>query len=53
MLTIKEVANRYGVTEWTIRDWIRRGKLRAVRLGHRTVRIEASELEDFERRRKS
>jgi excisionase family DNA binding protein len=37
-LTVKEAAQRCKVTERTIRDWIKQGKLQAMQLG-RTYRI--------------
>ena len=32
-LTASEVADRWGVSEHTVRSWVRDGKLEAVRLG--------------------
>lgn len=45
MVRIKTAAAALDVSEWAIRDWINRGKLKAVKLATRTVRIPASELE--------
>jgi excisionase family DNA binding protein len=47
-LTIAEIADRYGVSENTVRKWIGAGLLVAVRLGHRTVRISQDALRQFE-----
>jgi len=46
LLDVKEAARAWAVSPWTIRAYIRDGKLRAVRIG-RLVRLEASELERF------
>jgi excisionase family DNA binding protein len=43
MLTVKEVAERLKLQERTIRDWIKIGKIKAVRLG-KAYRIDADEL---------
>lgn len=41
---IREAATALGLSHWTLRQWIRKGRLRAVRLGGRVL-IEPSELE--------
>ncbi|MBZ5635164.1 MAG: helix-turn-helix domain-containing protein [Acidobacteriia bacterium] len=41
---VKEAAARLGVSHWAVRQWIKQGKLRAVRLGRRVL-IEPAELE--------
>lgn len=41
---IKEAANALGLSHWTIRQWIRHGRLPAVRLGRRRM-IEPAELQ--------
>jgi len=46
LLDVKEAARAWAVSPWTIRAYIRDGKLRAIRIG-RLVRLEASELERF------
>jgi excisionase family DNA binding protein len=46
LLDVKEAARAWAVSPWTIRAYIRDGKLRAVRIG-RLVRLEAAELERF------
>jgi excisionase family DNA binding protein len=43
---VKAAAQALAVSPWTIRAYIRDGKLRAVRLG-RLVRLEEAELERF------
>jgi excisionase family DNA binding protein len=47
MLSVAEVPERLKLNEQTVRNWIDRGELRAVRLGSRRVRIYASELNRF------
>lgn len=44
---IKEVAERLKLNEQTVRNWIDRGELSAIRLGSRRVRIYATELNRF------
>lgn len=46
LLTVNESAEVYGVSPYTIRLWIRKGLLHAIKLG-RLVRIQQSELERF------
>jgi excisionase family DNA binding protein len=41
---IREAARALGLSHWTLRAWIRQGRLRAVRLGRRRM-IEPAELE--------
>ena len=41
---VKEAAVRLGVSHWAVRQWIKSGKLPAVRLGRRVL-IEPGELE--------
>jgi excisionase family DNA binding protein len=46
-LTVAEVAERLKLNPQTVRNWIDRGELAAVRLGSRRVRVLESELERF------
>ena len=46
-LSIKEASTITGLHANTIRNYIRIGKLKAVRVGARIVRIERSELENL------
>jgi len=46
-LTIKQASTITGLHANTIRSYIRIGKLKAVRVGARIVRIERSELENL------
>ena len=41
---IREAARAVGLSVWTLRSWIRQGKLRCVRLGRRVL-IEPAELQ--------
>ena len=45
MKTIKEVAVIFGVSNETIRRWIRDGKIKAIKVNKRLFRIEDSEIE--------
>jgi excisionase family DNA binding protein len=46
-LTVAEIAERLKMNEQTIRNWIDRGELPAVRLGARRIRVRAGDLEKF------
>ena len=46
-LTKAEVARLLGLTENTINQYIRKGRLRAVKLSPTTVRVLFQDLEDF------
>lgn len=43
-LGLKDAAAAVGLSPWTLRHWIRQGRLRAVRLGRR-VMLEPGELQ--------
>lgn len=43
-LGLKEAAAMVGLSPWTLRHWIKQGRLRSVRLGRRVL-IEPGELE--------
>jgi excisionase family DNA binding protein len=47
LLTVPEVAEWLKVNPQTVRNWIDRGELPAVRVGARRVRIKKSDLENF------
>lgn len=51
LLTCKEVAQKYKVTEETVWRWIRTQKLPAVKIGSRNYRIRREDLEAFEKSR--
>jgi excisionase family DNA binding protein len=48
MLTVDQASERLGVHESTVRRWVRKGELPAVRRG-RTIRIDRADLENKER----
>lgn len=46
--SIKQVAEKLSLSESSVRNYIREGKLNAIKIGdRRTVRISASEIERF------
>lgn len=45
--TPKEVAAKFGVQVITVWDWLRKGKLRAYRVGGRLYRITDKHIETF------
>ena len=48
MIGYKDVASRYGVSERTIKRWVRDRKLKCLRLGSNTVRFRELDLAQFE-----
>ncbi|WP_395095206.1 helix-turn-helix domain-containing protein [Armatimonas sp.] len=44
-LTIKEAAEMLKLSEHTVRDQVRLGKIPATKLGHRTVRVRRADIE--------
>jgi excisionase family DNA binding protein len=46
LLSIEAAADILSISKWTVRAYIRTGKLRAVRLGRRVL-VEENELEQF------
>lgn len=49
LLTVKQVAERLGLREGTIRTWLAKGRLPKVRCG-RAIRVPAGAIQDFVRR---
>jgi excisionase family DNA binding protein len=45
LLKVQEVADTYGVSQKTVRNWIKEGKLEARRIGGRLIRIESRSLD--------
>ncbi len=46
-LTVKEVAKELKLSTGTIKGWIQRGELKAMKLGHHTVRVLREDLDKF------
>lgn len=44
-MTVKEFADDVQLSAQTVRDWIKTGKLKAVKISDRTIRIPKTELE--------
>jgi excisionase family DNA binding protein len=47
--TCEQVAERYGVKVFAVREWIKLGKLRAIKLAGKNYRIRSEDLADFEK----
>jgi excisionase family DNA binding protein len=49
ILTVEEAAERLRLSAWTVRDWLRRGKLKGIKMGNTRAgyRIRESEIERF------
>ena len=48
--TCEEVAQRYKVNACTVREWIKTGKLKAIRIGDKgNYRIKQEHLDEFEK----
>ncbi|RZU12456.1 excisionase family DNA binding protein [Kribbella rubisoli] len=43
LVTLKQIAAWYGVTEQTVRNWISANKLPAERIGPRVIRVKAGD----------
>ena len=48
MLTVDQVAERFEVTPETIRRWVRKGKIKARKIGYRTLRFRLADIVKFE-----
>jgi len=53
LLTPKQVANKLGVSEYTIWRYIKVGKLKAIKLTKRNFRIEEKDLIQFLKKHKT
>ena len=53
LLTSKQVANKLGVSEYTIWRYIKAGKLKAIKLTKRNFRIEEKDLIQFLKKHKT
>jgi excisionase family DNA binding protein len=47
LLSLRQAADYLGVSYWTVRNWVESGKLSAIRLGPKLIRIERSDLDRF------
>ena len=49
LLTVRDVATRLRISEWTVRQWLRRGRLKGIRPGGTKAgwRISEGELAEF------
>ena len=47
MLTIREVADKFGVSYWTIRRWVLSGKIKGYKFGNITWRVDEEEVQAF------
>ena len=52
LLTLEEAAQQLKTSTWTVRRWIREGKLRGVRIGG-TYRVDPADLAEFIRKGKT
>jgi excisionase family DNA binding protein len=46
LLTVKDVAQHFGVSTVTVYSWIRSGKLKSILIANRKIRIRPSDLPD-------
>ena len=52
-LTVGDVAKRWGTSEKLVRKLIATNELKALRIGHRLIRIPADALADYETQKKA
>ncbi len=52
LLSLKQAADYLAVSYWTVRSWVETGKLLAVRLGPKLIRLEKDDLDRFVAERK-
>ena len=48
MLNVNQVAERFEVTPETIRRWVRAGKIKARRIGYKSLRFRLADIVKFE-----
>lgn len=46
-LTVLEIAAELSVCDGTVKEWIQTGRLKAIKLGHHTVRVFRKDLDEF------
>ena len=47
LLTPEEVAERFAVSPKTLRDWLRTGKMKGIKVGGKLWRVSESDLDQF------
>lgn len=47
LISVKDVADTYGVSEWTIRRWVREKNIGAIKIGN-TYKFTEEDLQAFE-----
>lgn len=47
LYSVQELCQRYGVKDFTVWDWIRKGKLKAFKVG-KSFKVSESDLKAFE-----
>jgi excisionase family DNA binding protein len=47
LISIEEAADRLGIHTATVRRMIKRGELKAYRLGHRIIRVEEADITHY------
>jgi excisionase family DNA binding protein len=47
LVSLRQAAGYLSVSYWTVRNWVETGKLSAIRLGPKLIRIERSDLDRF------
>jgi excisionase family DNA binding protein len=48
-LTVRDVAQRMGVSEWTVYRWVRTKRLPVLRISSRVLRFNLSDIEAYEK----
>lgn len=48
-LTVKQVAARLAIAEWTVYDWARSGRLPCIRMSRKALRFAEADIAKFER----
>lgn len=48
LLTVRQVAQRLGVTEWTIYQWSAKGRLPCIRMSRRALRFSEADIAKFQ-----
>ena len=48
-LTVHDVAQRYGVSEWTVYRWVATKRLPCIKMSNRVIRFLLSDIEQYEK----